>query len=50
VTSRGNARQKIFFNDADGKLFLTTIAHVVSRYRVVVPCLLSDGESLSVAG
>ena len=31
LTSRGNARQKIYFNDADRELFLHTLAHVVSR-------------------
>jgi REP element-mobilizing transposase RayT len=32
LTSRGNARQKIFFNDTDRELFLQTLAQVVSRY------------------
>ena len=32
LTSRGNARQKIFFNDGDRELFLETLAHVISRY------------------
>ena len=32
VTSRGNARQRIFFGDADRELFLDTLAHVISRY------------------
>jgi hypothetical protein len=31
LTSRGNARQKIYFNDVDRELFLHTLAHVVSR-------------------
>jgi putative transposase len=30
VTSRGNARQKVFFNDADRELFLRTLSDVVS--------------------
>ena len=32
LTSRGNARQKIFLNDEDRELFLQTLSHVVSRY------------------
>jgi putative transposase len=32
LTSRGNARQKVFFTDADRQLFLDTLARVVSRY------------------
>jgi REP-associated tyrosine transposase len=32
LTSRGNARQKIFFSDTDWELFLDTLAGVVSRY------------------
>jgi REP element-mobilizing transposase RayT len=32
VTSRANARQKIFFSDADRELFLKTLGHIVSRY------------------
>jgi hypothetical protein len=31
LTSRGNARQKVFFSDGDGELFLSTLAGVVSR-------------------
>lgn len=31
LTSRGNARQKVFFTDADRELFLDTLAQVVSR-------------------
>jgi hypothetical protein len=31
VTSRGNARGKVFFNDADRELFLRTLSSVVSR-------------------
>jgi len=33
VTSRGNARQRIFLGDADRELFLDTLAHVIARYR-----------------
>lgn len=32
LTSRGNARQKIFFTDADRELFLSTLSGVVRRY------------------
>jgi REP element-mobilizing transposase RayT len=32
LTSRGNARQKVFFSGADRELFLSTLAGVVSRY------------------
>src|SRR5262245_1290877 len=31
LTSRGDARQKIFFNDADRELFVETLAQVISR-------------------
>ena len=30
LTSRGNARQKVLFTDADRQLFLDTLARVVS--------------------
>ena len=33
VTSRANARQRIFLGDADRELFLDTLAHVISHYR-----------------
>ncbi len=32
LTSRGNARRRIFLNNGDRKLFLETLSHVVSRY------------------
>src|SRR2546427_5593782 len=32
LTARGNARQKIFFSDADRQLFMDTLAGVVFRY------------------
>ncbi|HVO92883.1 MAG TPA: transposase [Terriglobales bacterium] len=32
LTSRGNARQRVFFTDADRELFLRTLAGVVGRY------------------
>ena len=50
VTSRGNARQKIFFNDADRELFLNTLSHVVSRYRWICHayCLMANHYHLLV--
>jgi REP element-mobilizing transposase RayT len=50
VTSRGNARQKIFFNDADRELFLKTLAHVVSRYRWICHayCLMANHYHLLI--
>ena len=50
LTSRGNARQKIFFNDADRELFLQTLAHVVSRYRWICHayCLMANHYHLLV--
>ncbi|MEE8607320.1 MAG: transposase [Nitrospiraceae bacterium] len=32
LTSRGNARQKIFLDDEDRQLFLNTLSHIVDRY------------------
>ena len=32
LTSRGNARQRIFLDDNDRELFLSTLSHVISRY------------------
>jgi putative transposase len=32
LTARGNARQKIFFSDADRQLFVDTLAGVFFRY------------------
>jgi putative transposase len=32
LTSRGNARQKVFFGGADRELFLSTLSRAVSRY------------------
>ncbi|MFQ5542097.1 MAG: transposase, partial [Candidatus Binatia bacterium] len=32
LTSRGNARQRIFLDDEDQEGFLNTLSHVVSRY------------------
>jgi putative transposase len=32
LTSRGNARQRIFFTDKDREVFLKTLSHVISRF------------------
>lgn len=32
LTSRGNARQRVFLEDEDRELFLNTLSQVVSRY------------------
>jgi putative transposase len=50
LTSRGNARQRIFFNDGDRELFLQTLAHVVSRYSWVCHayCLMANHYHLLV--
>lgn len=32
LTSRGNARQKIFLDDDDRELFMSTLSHVISRH------------------
>ena len=47
LTSRGNARQKVFFSDADRELFLSTLAGVVSRYGWICHAYVLDGQSLS---
>jgi putative transposase len=50
LTSRGNARQGIFFNDGDRELFLQTLAHVVSRYSWICHayCLMANHYHLLV--
>ncbi len=50
LTSRGNARQKIFFNDDNRESFLQTLAHVVSRYSWVCHayCLMANHYHLLV--
>ena len=50
LTSRGNTRQKIFFNDGDRELFLQTLAHVVSRYSWICHayCLMANHYHLLV--
>jgi putative transposase len=50
LTSRGNARQKIFWNDDDRKLFLGTLAQVVNRFGWVCHayCLMNNHYHLLV--
>jgi REP-associated tyrosine transposase len=50
VTSRGNARQKVFFTDADREQFLPTLADVVSRYRWICHayCLMPNHYHLLI--
>ena len=50
VTSRGNARQSIYREDGDYRLFLQTLADVVSRYRWIVHayCLMGNHYHLLV--
>jgi REP element-mobilizing transposase RayT len=50
LTSRGNARQKIFFNDADRELFVETLAHVISRYGWICHayCLMANHYHLLI--
>ena len=50
LTSRGNARQKIFFTDADRELFLSTLSGVVRRYHWVCHayCLMANHYHLLI--
>ena len=50
LTSRGNARQKVFFTDADRELFLKTLTRVVRRYDWVCHayCLMANQFHLLV--
>ena len=50
LTSRGNARQKVFFIDADRELFLDTLSQVVSRYGWICHayCLMANHYHLLV--
>jgi putative transposase len=50
LTARGNARQKIFFSDADRQLFLDTLAGVVFRYGWICHayCLMANHYHLLV--
>jgi REP element-mobilizing transposase RayT len=50
LTSRGNARQKVYFSDTDRALFLETLAQVVSRYGWICHayCLMANHYHLLV--
>jgi REP element-mobilizing transposase RayT len=50
LTSRGNARQKVFLTDADRELFLNTLTRVVRRYDWVCHayCLMANHYHLLV--
>ena len=50
LTGRGNARQRIFFGDADRQLFLDTLAAVVGRYGWICHayCLMANHYHLLV--
>src|SRR6266480_8104254 len=50
LTGRGNARQKVFFTDADREFFLCTLAGVVSRYHWICHayCLMANHYHLLV--
>ncbi len=51
LTSRGNARQGIFLNNDDRKLFLETLFHVVTRYGWLCHAysLMNKGSNLLLA-
>jgi REP element-mobilizing transposase RayT len=50
LTSRGNARQRVFFTDPDRELFLTTLAAVVRRYDWICHayCLMANHYHLLI--
>jgi len=50
LTGRGNARQKIFFTDADRELYLSTLAGVVRRYHWICHayCLMANHYHLLI--
>ena len=50
LTGRGNARQKIFFNDADREMFVETLARVIERYGWIwhAYCLMANHYHLLV--
>ena len=50
VTSRGNARQKIFFNDADRRAFLKNLAYCLALHNVILHayCLMGNHYHLFV--
>jgi putative transposase len=50
LTSRGNARQKVFFADAGRELFLGTLSGVVNRYHWICHayCLMANHYHLLI--
>ena len=50
LTSRGNARQRIFFTDRDRELFLQTLSQVISRYSWICHayCLMANHYHLLI--
>ena len=50
LTSRGNARQKVFFTDTDRQVFLNTLTQVVSRYGWICHayCLMANHYHLLI--
>jgi len=50
VTSRGNARESVFFTDSDRDVFLKTLAEVVERYSWIchVYCLMTNHYHLVI--
>ena len=50
LTSRGNARQKVFLSDADRELFLKTLSRVVNRYGWICHayCLMANHYHLLI--
>ena len=50
LTGRGNARQKVFFTDADRELFPSTLTGVVTRYHWICRayCLMANHYHLLV--
>ncbi|MEX0807051.1 MAG: transposase [Candidatus Binatia bacterium] len=50
LTSRGNARQRVFFTDGDRELFLSTLSGVVSRYDWICHayCLMANHYHLLI--
>ena len=50
LTSRGNARQRIFFSETDRELFLKTLSRVISRYSWICHayCLMENHYHLLV--
>ncbi len=50
VTSRGNARQRVFFTDADRELLLSILSGVVSRYGWICHayCLMANHYHLLI--